>query len=118
LREPRGTYEPGGSASEDFVNFRGEQEIEITDSLNAVGIQIDNDFVPDIEPFGMVVHGFGDEGNLRHVAKGSDEILALEGFVQFAIHKAPTPDGLELLLNFGAGEFLCLHGNPPMAGWE
>lgn len=104
------------SGGEDLVNFRSELKIEIADALNAMSVEIDDHLVPNVEPLGMVVHGFGDERDLGHPAKGGDEVLALKGLVQFAVDEGPASCGLEMKLNFGVGQFLRFHGSPPVAG--
>ena len=47
-------------ATEDFVDFFSELKIEIADALHAVGIEVDDDLVPHVEPFGVVIHPFRD----------------------------------------------------------
>jgi hypothetical protein len=85
--------------TEDLVDFLGQLEIEIADSLHAVRVQIDDHFIPDVAPFGMVVHPFGDQGHLRHFPERGYEILALECLVQLAVLNRPTVYGMQSLLN-------------------
>ena len=109
--------EPGReSGGKNFVDLRGELKIEIADALNAVGIEIDDHLVPDVEPLRMMIYRFGNESDLGHPAKSGDEVLALKRFVQFAVDEGPAVRGLELNLDFGVGEFLRFHGSPPVAG--
>jgi len=61
----RGTGQPvwdgqRGLVAEDFVDFFSELKIEIADALDAVGIEVDDDLVPHVEPFGVVIHPFRD----------------------------------------------------------
>ena len=46
-----------------------------------MGIEIDGDLVPNVEPLRMMIHGFGNESDLGHLAKSGDEILALESLM-------------------------------------
>jgi hypothetical protein len=103
------------SGGKDFVDFRGELKIEIADALNAVGIEIDDHLVPDVEPLRMMIHRFGNQSDLGHPAKSGDEVVARKRFVQFAVGEGPAVRGLEMNLDFGVGEFLRFHGSPPVA---
>lgn len=96
-------------SAENFVDFGRELKIKRADALNAVSVQVKLDLVPDVEPFGVMIHGFGRESDLGHFAKSSDEILALEIFVKLAVGQSPAGDGWELLMNFRFGEFLGRH---------
>ena len=78
---------------ENVLDFFRENEIEIADAFHAVRDEVDDDFVPDVEPFGMMVHGFGDKGDASHVAESGDEVFAFVFAVKFAV------------LDFPAGQF-------------
>src|ERR1700687_4105209 len=93
------------SCAENFIDLRRQLEIQIADTFNAVGIQIDDHFVPDIEPLRMMVHRFGHQRHASHVPKGGDEVLALKGAVQLAIHKTPPLSTAEMFLHFSIGQF-------------
>jgi hypothetical protein len=99
-----------------FIDLGSELKVERTDALHAVGVQVDLYFVPNVEPFGMVVQRFGDEGGFGHFGEGIDKILALKILVQFSIGERPTRDGWQLLMNFGVGEFFRWH-DCLQAGW-
>jgi hypothetical protein len=57
----------------------------------------------------MVVHGFGNEGDARHVTEGRHKILACEFLVQLAMDDFPAGQFGEESLYFGVGQFLCGH---------
>src|SRR5712671_6505770 len=76
---------------EDFVDFFRQHKVKITDSLHAMSIQVDDHFVPHVEPFRMMVHRFGHQRDARHVAERGDEIPARKLPVQLAIYHAPAP---------------------------
>ena len=80
----------GEDTGENVFDFFRQNEIEITDSLYAVRNEIDNDFVPDVEPFGMMVHRFGDERYARHVSESGDKILAFVFAVEFPVLNGPA----------------------------
>jgi hypothetical protein len=91
------------SGTENFIDLGGELEIEVADALNTVGIEIDDDLIPNVAPFRMMVHGFGHKSDLGHLSEGRDKIFTLEGFVEFAAGEAPTGGRLQMKLNFGIG---------------
>src|SRR6266849_3594132 len=97
------------SRSENLIDLRGQLEIQIADAFDAVGIQIDDHFIPDVEPLRMMVHGLGHQRHAGHVSKGSDEVLALEGSVQLAVRKAPSLGAAQTFLHFRIGQFCCRH---------
>src|SRR5271169_457470 len=76
--------------NENLVDFLREHEIVVADSFYAMGSEVDYHFVPDIEPFGMVVHGFGNESDASHVAERRDEILACVFLMQLAVYDFPA----------------------------
>jgi len=102
--------EAGG---EDLLHFVGENEIEIADSLHAVGDEVDDDFIPYVEPLGVVIHRFGDERDARHVAECGDEILALVLAMEFAVLNLPAGQPGQKFRDFVVGEFARLHKGPP-----
>ena len=102
--------EAGG---EDLLHFVGENEIEIADSLYAVRDEVDDDFIPYVEPLGVVIHRFGDERDSRHVAECGDEILALVLAVKFSILHGPAGKPGHELGDFVVGELARLHKGPP-----
>lgn len=55
-----------------------------------MGDQVDGDFVVDVEPFGVVVHLFGDERSAGHEAEGLREVVELERAVEFAARDGPA----------------------------
>ena len=71
------TFENPGN---DNARLRGQFEIKSGDAACIMGSEGDIDTVPDIEPFGMMVHFFGLQGGPGHPAKGLAEILELEAF--------------------------------------
>ena len=102
--------EAGG---EDLLHFVGENEIEIADSLYAVRDEIDDDFIPYVEPLGVVIHRFGDERDTRHVAECGDEIRALVLAMEFAVLNLPAGQPGQKFRDFVVGEFARLHKRPP-----
>src|SRR5438128_986986 len=102
-------FDGSKSRAEDFVDFFRQLEIVIADALHAVRIQVDNHFVPHVKPLWMMVHGFGHQGDTRHVAERRDEILAREFPVQLAVHETPSLGLGKLRGYFGIGKFLCGH---------
>jgi hypothetical protein len=94
---------------EDLVYFGCELEIEIADTAHAMRIQIDDHLIPHIKPFGMVVHGFGDERNARHISEGGDKIFAFERAMKLASLQTPALNLAEAFLDFDFGEFFCGH---------
>lgn len=52
-------FKENRSGAEDFINSLCQREIVVADPLYAVGIQVDHHFIPHVEPFRMMVHGFG-----------------------------------------------------------
>src|SRR5882762_1155733 len=57
----------------------------------------------------MMVHGFGDERNARHIAERADEILARKLAVQLAVDQIPTLGFGKQRCNLGFGKFFCRH---------
>src|ERR1041385_8936537 len=55
----------------------GKLYIEGADCTNGVCRQVDDNFVVDVIPFRMVVHGFGDESRGGHEAERLHKILEL-----------------------------------------
>jgi hypothetical protein len=104
---------PGGERaplhSEDLVDLFRQLEIQIADPLNAVGVQVDHDLIPYVEPFRMMVHPLGHQSHLRHFSECRHEILALEFLVQLAVLQAPAFDGLQVLLNIRFAKFFGSH---------
>jgi len=98
---------------ENFFDFLGKNEIEIADAFDAVRDEVDDDFVPDVEPFRMMVHGFGDEGDASHVAESGDEVLALVLAVKFAVLDFPAGQFRHEFRDFVVGKFSCVHSAPP-----
>src|SRR5258708_14558812 len=72
-------------------------------------IQVDHHLVPHVGPFGMMVHGFGDERYARHIAERADEILARKVAVQLAVDQIPTLGFGKQRCNLGFGKFFCRH---------
>ena len=70
--------------AKDFADFPRKFEIQITDALHAVSVQINDHLVPHIAPVRVVVHGFGHERDSRHVAERGHKVFTLERAVQFA----------------------------------
>src|SRR2546425_3080344 len=97
------------SAAKDFIDFCGQLEIEVADAVHAVRRKVENDFVPHVEPFGMVIHGFGDESDARHVAEGRDEVLTLKRAMELAVFKSPAFVLDKPLLKFRVREFVRGH---------
>jgi len=93
----------GALRAENLVNFLAELEIQVTDALDTVGVQVDDHFVPDIEPFRVMVHGLRDQRNTRHIPEGADEVLAFECAMQLPLREGPTLKLLEAFLNFHIG---------------
>ncbi len=93
------------------VDFGRQLEIQVADALHAVGIQIDHDFVPHVEPFRMVVHGLRHQRHLRHFPEGGRKILTLKCPVELAICQTPAFCILQVLLDLGVAQFLCWHGH-------
>ena len=88
---------------EHLFHFFRENEIEIADAFDAVRDEINHHFVPDVEPFGVMVHGFGDERDARHVAEGGDEILALKFAMKLAVLNLPAGKAGHELVDFVVG---------------
>ncbi len=82
-------------AREGLVNLRSQFEIQFADPSDAVRGEVHGDFVPDIAPFGVVVHGFRNQSDSRHAAKRSNKILTLEGTMEFSILHGPTTKALQ-----------------------
>ena len=78
------------STRENFLDFFGENKIKIADALHAVRDEIDDNFVPDVEPFWMMVHGLGDECDASHVAKSGDEIPTFVFAMKFSVLDFPA----------------------------
>jgi hypothetical protein len=64
--------------SGDVVHRAGQCNIERGQSAGIMRRQCDVDPVPDIEPFGMMIHFFSDERRARHKSKGRIEVLEFE----------------------------------------
>jgi hypothetical protein len=96
-------------SAEKFIDPGGQLKIERADALNAVSVQIDFNFIPDIEPLGVMVERFGNKRYLGHFAESVDKILTLEILVQFAVGQSPSRNARKLLVNFRIGEFLGDH---------
>src|SRR5207245_313521 len=95
---------------EDFVDFFRQHKIVVADALHAVGGQIDDHFVPHVEPFGMMVHRFRKQCHARHVAKRGHKITARKFSMQFAVDHAPSLHLWQQRCDFRFAEFLCRHG--------
>src|SRR5579871_663498 len=97
-------------STENFVDFAGELEIQIADSLYAVRVQIDHDFVPHVEPFGMVIHRFRHQRDAGHLPERGHEVLARKFPMQLAIHKRPALVRAEAFTYFRFRQFFrCRH---------
>src|SRR3989442_766197 len=57
----------------------------------------------------MVIHGFGDESDARHVAEGRDEVLTLKRAMELAVFKSPAFVLDKPLLKFRVREFVRGH---------
>ena len=68
---------PHEKLSQHNVNFFRQRKIALADATGVVRRQPDFDAVVDVEPFWMVIGFFGDDGDLRHEAKGLTEIQKL-----------------------------------------
>jgi hypothetical protein len=107
------------SRGEDFIYFGGQIEIETADSFCVVGVQVDYNFVVDVEPFRMVVHGFCDERDARHVAECGYEIFALKFAVEFIVYQTPTFGSAQAFGYFHVGQFLRAHEfSSSCSGWN
>src|SRR5580693_2534319 len=113
LRHTRGGVSPLEQArcrqlslAEDFVDFTREREIAVADAVDVVGVQIDHDFVPHVEPLGMMVQGFGNQRDARHFAESRDKILARELAMQLAIHERPVGMTAQAMIHFRFRQFL------------
>jgi hypothetical protein len=76
--------------NKNIVDFLSKHEVVIADAFDAVRGEVNHHFVPDVEPLRMVVHGFRNESDARHVAEGRDEILAFVFLMQFAVYDFPA----------------------------
>src|SRR5580704_1550106 len=103
------TSENRASRHENLFNFFREHEIVVTDAFYTVRGEVDYHFVPDIEPFGVVVHRFGNKCDASHITEGRDEILAFVFPVQLAVSDFPAGQFGKKCLYFGIGQFLCRH---------
>jgi 2,4-diaminopentanoate dehydrogenase len=103
-----------GSGTEDFVDFFCKHKIVIADAADAVGVEVNDHFVPDIEPLGVMVHGFGDQRDACHVAKRGDEVFACEFAVELAVHDAPPLCFAQELLHVRIGKFFRGHDGIPL----
>jgi hypothetical protein len=74
-----------GLGPENFIDLGSQLKIERTDALHAVGVEVNFNFVPDIEPIRMMVQGFSGESDFGHLAEGIDEILTLKILVEFTV---------------------------------
>src|SRR5579859_676330 len=101
------------SPGKNLFHFFRKHEIEIADSFHAVRDEIDDDFIPNVEPLGVVIHRFGDERNAGHVAEGGDEILALVFAVKLSVSYRPAGKPGQQFCDFVVGKFSCLHGGSP-----
>ena len=63
--------------SQHSINFLRQRKITHTDSASIMRGQPDFYAIVDIEPFGMVIGFFGDDGNLCHKSERLREILKL-----------------------------------------
>lgn len=63
-----------------FVHFLRHGQIQLRHPASIMGIQRDFNPVVNIEPFGMVIHLFGQQGGTRHERPRLAEIFKLERF--------------------------------------
>src|SRR5688572_9842556 len=70
----------------------GEFEVELADTVGVVCTQVDDEAVVHIEPLGMMLHGLGDEGHLRHEAEALDEARKAILLVQLAVEQLPAAE--------------------------
>src|SRR6266568_1155584 len=73
-----------------FVDFFRQHKVVVADTFYAVRVQVNDHLVPHVEPFGVMVHRFGDQRDPRHVAERADKIFAREFPVQLAVDDAPA----------------------------
>src|SRR5207302_3948125 len=66
------------SPSGQLVHLGGELDVELGHAAGIVGGQRHFDVLVDIEPLGMVIHLFSNQGRPRHEAEGLVEILENE----------------------------------------
>ena len=64
----------------------------------------------------MVIHGFGDESDARHVAEGRDEVLTLKRAMELAVFKSPAFVLDKPLLKFRVREFVRGHDSNLLEG--
>src|ERR1700722_2149009 len=88
------------SIGEDFVDFARKREIAIADAVDIMRIEIDHDFVPHVEPFGMMIQGFGRQRDAGHLAERGHEILAREFAMEFAVYQRPILARAEAFVDF------------------
>jgi len=80
-----------------LFHFLRQLEVQLGDSSGFMGAQVDGEFLIDIQPFRVVVHGFCEQGDFCHKAKGFDKVSEYIFPVQFVVFKAPC----RVLLNKG-----------------
>ena len=97
------------------VHFRGERKVHFGHAAGIMRVQIDGDFVPHVEPFGMVIHAFGDEGGSRHEAECFNEIGELKIAMELSVVQRPAVQGGKFGDDLGLAQLFSFvrHGSFP-----
>src|SRR5450631_100115 len=75
--------------------------VESCDSACVVGREVYADFVPHVEPLGMVVHALGKQGRPAHETERSHEVRKLVVAMELAIFDSPARKRGNRRDNFG-----------------
>src|SRR5580658_2082618 len=92
------------------------REIDVVrrNPAGAVCDELDLYLIICVRPIGMMVHGFGGQGNARHECERLRKILELEFAAEFAVYNLPTGQPLERRGQPLFAEFLRFHSGFPL----
>ncbi len=83
-----------------FIDPFGQFEVACAEAAYVMRGELNADGVVDIEPLGVVIHPFRDQGHLGHESEGFDKVLEFQDAGEFAVFNGPITALGQQLVNF------------------